>query len=162
MKNNVMIGSIIAIVILILDQWSKFAAFSFLDGLGQESYNVLPFFNIVRVYNTGVSFGMLQGIAYGHIILSLFASAVTIALFIWLIMADNLRLVIGLGLVIGGAIGNIFDRVTIGAVKDFLDFYIGNWHWPAFNIADSAILIGVIILLIDSFLENKKEAKQVK
>lgn len=160
MRHNLIIGSLIALTVVILDQWSKIAIFDFLDTQVYPSYEVIPFFNLVKVYNTGVSFGLFQGMAYGHIILSIFAIFITIALFIWLIMAENFRLVVGLSFIIGGAIGNVIDRITVGSVKDFIDFYIGNWHWPAFNIADSAVFIGVCLILIDSFFYNSKHKKK--
>lgn len=156
MRNNIIFGSIIILFWIALDQWSKIAAFDFLAQQDGGSYAVTSFFNVVEVYNRGVSFGLFGGLPYGHIILSVFAILVVIALYIWLVMAENNLLVVGLSCIIGGAIGNVIDRISLGAVKDFLDFYINDWHWPAFNIADSAVLIGAGLILLDSFVYNKK------
>lgn len=151
------IGIITAIITAFLDQWSKLYAFAILDERLGEPVVVTPFFNLVKVYNYGVSFGMFNDIAYGRVILSAIAIAITIFLLVWLVKEKKTYMVIALGLIIGGAIGNIIDRVTIGAVADFLDFYVGNYHWPAFNLADTAVFIGVAIVLLDSFFEDKEE-----
>ena len=114
---------------------------------------------LVVVWNRGVSFGMLGGDrALPPWVLSAVAVAVCIALFIWLRRSDRPLHGWGIGLVIGGAIGNVIDRVRWGAVFDFADFYVGQWHWPAFNVADSAIVVGVGLMLIDSLVGEKQRA----
>jgi signal peptidase II len=112
---------------------------------------VAPFFNLVLVKNRGVSFGML-GSAPGWMpwVLTAFAVTIAIALAVWLCRADGRLLGCALGAVIGGAIGNAIDRVRFGAVVDFLDFHAFGWHWPAFNVADSAVVVGVGLLVLDS------------
>ncbi|MPY70517.1 MAG: signal peptidase II [Alphaproteobacteria bacterium] len=112
---------------------------------------VAPFFNLVLVKNRGVSFGML-GSAPGWMpwVLTVFAVLIAIALAVWLRRADGRLLGCALGAVIGGAIGNAIDRVRFGAVVDFLDFHAFGWHWPAFNVADSAVVVGVGLLVLDS------------
>lgn len=110
---------------------------------------VTGFFNLVMVWNTGVSFGLFSGID-ARWLLIVVSLAIAVALAIWMWRADNHWLVLALALVIGGAIGNVIDRFWHGAVVDFLDFHLYGWHWPAFNIADSAICIGVGVLLLDS------------
>jgi len=133
---------------LVLDVW----------GLGDKSYEVTPFFNVVTVWNTGVSFGMLQSQSgMAPMLLSGLALAIVIALFVWLRRAEN-RLVAGaLGLIIGGALGNTFDRLVFGAVFDFLDFHAVGYHWPAFNVADSAIVVGVVALLYDGVVRKRPD-----
>jgi len=120
---------------------------------------ILPFFNLTMVWNQGISFGLFQsGNPWPLIIM---ASVIAIVFAFWLCRANRWMEIIALSMVIGGAIGNIIDRLHFGAVADFFDFYIGDWHYPAFNIADSLISIGVVILIIFNlfFAEDKKEQK---
>jgi signal peptidase II len=100
---------------------------------------------------------MFNKINNSNVIFTVIQGGIAIALLFWLYQVKNLYLTIALGLVIGGAFGNAIDRIINGAVADFLDFYIGNYHWPAFNLADSAIFIGVSMLLIDEFLFKKNK-----
>ena len=93
---------------------------------------------------------------WASIALIVFAILISIALAIWMWRVHETLLAVALALVIGGAVGNVIDRIRFGAVVDFLDFHVGGWHWPAFNIADSAITIGVILLILDS-LKSKPE-----
>lgn len=112
------------------------------------SIELLPFFNLTMVWNQGISFGLFQnGNPWPLIILS---SAIAIFFSIWLYKATIWREIIPLGLVIGGALGNIIDRLHFGAVADFIDFHIADWHYPAFNLADSFITVGIAILVINS------------
>ena len=145
------LGFLLAVVIAVADQATKVWA---LDGWFDPPrvIEVTSFFNLVAVWNTGVSFGFLAGYSdWMPLALSAFAVAVTIGLAIWLWRSEGRVLAIGLGLVIGGAIGNVVDRLRFGAVVDFIDLHAAGYHWPAFNLADSAITIGVGLLLIDSF-----------
>lgn len=113
--------------------------------------------NLVMAWNTGVSFSMLRDT--GPWLLSGLAIVVSIGLVIWL-MRLNARLPgYAVGLIIGGALGNVIDRLRFGAVFDFIDFYVGDWHWPAFNLADSAITIGVILLLFDALFQSSDKGK---
>lgn len=131
---------------LVLDVW----------GLAESVYEVTPFFNFVIVWNTGVSFGMLQSrSSLAPLLLSGLALVIVVALFVWLRRAENRLIAIALGLVIGGALGNTFDRLTFGAVIDFLDFHAAGYHWPAFNVADSAIVVGVAALLYDGLFRPR-------
>ena len=112
---------------------------------------VTPFFNLVIGWNYGVSFGMLDSVPeLGAWLLPVAVVAITAVLVVWLYRTDRLRPAIGLGLIIGGAIGNLIDRLRFGAVADFLDFYAWGHHWPAFNAADSAITVGAVVLILDS------------
>jgi signal peptidase II len=160
MNNMFVKGLILAIIVLVLDQWSKFYIFNLLDSQNTQVIDILPFFRLVKVYNYGVSFGMFNDLAYGKLILSSVASIITIILGVWLYRVKDWYMAVALGLIIGGAVGNIIDRVSMGAVADFLDFYIGAYHWPAFNVADIAVVVGVGILLLDSFF--KKDDKDEK
>lgn len=157
---NLYKGLIIAGVIILLDQWSKYYAFKMLENLERPVIEVLPFFNLVKVYNYGVSFGMFNNLAYGQYILSFVAISITLVLCYMLLKAKSTHLAVAFGLIIGGAIGNIIDRLRFGAVADFFDFYIGDYHWPAFNVADSAVCIGVAIIILDEFICKGKKGEK--
>ena len=109
---------------------------------------MLPFFNIVEVWNSGVSFGMFNKLPHGQWILSALALAITLALTRWLLVATDLTTRLALGLIIGGALGNTIDRIRYGAVADYFDFHTYGHHWPAFNVTDSAVFVGVLLLLL--------------
>jgi signal peptidase II len=118
---------------------------------------VTDFFNLVMVWNPGVSFGMLQvDQAHMRLVLSVFAIIVSAGFLIWLWREPRPSIAFPLGLIAGGALGNVCDRLRFGAVADFLDFHVAGYHWPAFNLADSAITIGVILLLVDQFFIANK------
>ena len=147
----------LAAAVLILDQITKWwIVFTVMQP--PRVIPVTPFFNLVMGWNRGVSFGMLDSDSQAAAwILSLLALAITAALGVWLYRADRLRVAFGIGLVIGGAVGNVIDRVRWGAVADFLDLHWAGYHWPAFNVADSAITVGALVLILDSlFVRGKK------
>lgn len=108
-----------------------------------------PYFDLVLTCNRGISFGLLSGTAIGDAIFATTAVVVIVGLLFWLSRVRDGLLAIGLGLVVGGAIGNVVDRLRLGGVIDFLYFHAGSWYWPAFNLADSAICLGVAAMLID-------------
>lgn len=113
---------------------------------------VTPFFNLVLAWNTGVSFSLFASNDVLHLwALIAVTSIVSVILFIWMMKEENTVTVIALGMIVGGAFGNIIDRLLYGAVVDFLQFYIGNFYWPAFNIADTAICIAACIIVLDGF-----------
>ena len=118
-----------------------------------ERINILPFFNLVHVRNKGVTFGLLSG-NLQPIVFVILSLIVVGFLIDYARKNKNYRPFISL--IVGGAIGNIIDRIAYGSVIDFLDFYLGKHHWPAFNIADSAIVIGVFVLFFISYSEEKK------
>ncbi len=150
-------GFALAAITIFLDQLTKIWALAELWD-PPRFHEVTGFFNLVMVWNRGVSFGMFGGLGeIGPWILSALATAIAIGLSVWLWRADTRLIGTALGLIIGGAIGNVIDRIRFGAVVDFLDVHAFGYHWPAFNIADSAITIGVGLLLIDS-LFGKREA----
>lgn len=143
---------LLAAAVLVLDQLSKWVMVEMvLDD--RRTIAVLPFFNLSLAYNRGVSFSLFRSESdWGPYLLSALAIAVCIALFFWARRTETRMLAIAIGAVIGGAIGNVIDRLRFGAVVDFLDFYIPatQWpHWPTFNVADSAIVIGVGLILVD-------------
>ena len=143
-------GSLLVVTMVGLDQLSKWWILTVVMQPPQR-IPVTGFFDLVLVMNRGVSFGMLGGAPeWVAAALIVFAVALAVGLFIWMWRAENMLLALSLGLVIGGAIGNVIDRIRFGAVVDFLDFYVGDYHWPAFNVADSAITVGVVLLILDS------------
>ena len=147
------------VITLIADQLSKQLLLGYLSKSGAMVPVIDGFFRLVMVWNPGVSFGLMGGDrALPPWVLSALAIAVCIALFVWLRRTDRPFTGWGIGLVMGGAIGNVIDRARWGAVFDFADFHIGQWHWPAFNVADSAIVVGVGLMLIDSLIGDRQRA----
>lgn len=153
-------GLILAAIIIVADQASKWLLQDML--LKQPVIEVIPgFFNLVMVWNRGISFGMLGGAgALPPWVLSAIAVAICVVLFFWLRAARSRWTAWAIGLVIGGAIGNVIDRARWGAVFDFADFYIGRWHWPAFNVADAAIVVGVLALLAESLMPGASKERR--
>ncbi len=150
---------VLVIATLVADQASKQLLLGYLVKAGAIVPVIEGFFRLVIVWNRGVSFGLLSGEgALPAWVLSAVAVAVCVGLFVWLRRTDRVFTGWGIGLVMGGAIGNVIDRARWGAVFDFADFHISHWHWPAFNIADSAIVVGVALMLIDSLVGEKQRA----
>ena len=146
----------LAVVVAALDQASKYWVLHVLDLPDRPPLHVLPFFQLTMVWNQGVSFGLLRADSgSGRWLLVAFALAVVGALAVWTHNVRRPLAAIALGLVMGGAIGNnLIDRVRFGAVADFLDFHALAFPW-VFNVADSAITVGVVLLLLDSFVRPK-------
>lgn len=155
------LGLILSFITMFVDQWSKYFVFVMLKDIPEKKMAIMPFVNFVMVENQGVSFGMFNQIPYAAQFLSGIAIGITVILLVWMWQAQKLYLTLALSLVIGGAVGNIIDRVRYGAVFDFIDVYISTAHWPAFNIADSAILLGVARIFYESFIKNDED-KYVK
>ena len=122
---------------------------------------VLPSFNLVMGWNRGVSFGIFDTASPPNqwLLIGLALIIVTVLL-IWLKRADSRLISVALGLIVGGALGNVMDRIHYGAVADFLDFYVGDFHWPAFNVADVGITIGVIVLVLESYFVGSENDKK--
>jgi signal peptidase II len=151
----------LAAAVIVADQASKAWLYQYLAASGRRMVEVLPFFNLVTVWNYGVSFGMFNnGSRAGSWAFVGLALAIVVALAVWVARSGRLLPAAALGLVIGGAIGNVIDRLRLGAVFDFLDVHVAGWHWPAFNLADSAITIGVILLLLDSLFGGAEQSKR--
>jgi signal peptidase II len=127
------------------------------DRLPFISLDILPFFNLTMVWNQGISFGLFQsGNPWPLIII---AGLISTLFSVWLYRTKSWLEAVSLSMVIGGAIGNIIDRLHFGAVADFFDFYIGDWHYPAFNIADSLISVGIVMLVVNSLFFNQNNKK---
>jgi len=168
-------GPLMVVVLLVVDQLSKWAIteklFRVELGLGDPmrfmdwmqnapeplTYVSLPvtsFLNLAMVWNPGISFGLFAGGGWG--LLTIMSLVIAGFFFIWMMRTNAFGETLALALIIGGALGNVIDRVRFGAVVDFLDFYWGDWHFPAFNVADSAISVGVAALVIHGLFFDKK------
>ena len=153
------VGSILGSLLIVgLDQWSKIWVLDLLrQGFFKEP--VTSFFNVVERWNKGISFGMLgdQGLSpYFFIFLT---GAICCLLFIWLLKEKTPLMAVSIGLIMGGALSNAYDRLTIGAVFDFLEFHLYQYYWPAFNLADSAIVLGVGLLFFKSLIKTKQDER---
>ena len=147
--------------ILIADQLSKTMV---LDAklMGRIPMVINEWFNLLLVWNRGVSFGMLaQDAAWGPWALKGLAAILMLVMLRWLWNANHWAQAVALGAILGGAVGNVIDRFRYGAVVDFLDFHYGDWHYPAFNIADAGICIGVVILVLESIVTPLRRPKVV-
>ena len=149
----------VSVVVLILDQCTKLLADAMLTL--HQPVVLLPFLALRKAYNYGAAFSFL-GDASGwqrwfFIVLALVVMAILVA-WLYRLPSDNTRARVALVLILGGAAGNVIDRLAYGYVIDFIDVFYGSWHWPTFNIADSAISVGAFLLLVDAFLEHKKAA----
>lgn len=149
-----------AALALVIDQASKWWVMTLILR-PPRLVNLTPFFDLVPAWNRGISFGLLDtenGV--GAWLFSGLALIIVGVLLVWLRKADRLVIAVALGTIIGGALGNVIDRVRFGAVFDFLDFYLGPYHWPAFNAADAFISMGAIFLVVDSlFARSDLEPK---
>lgn len=141
------------------DQFSKYMlAVNLANG---ENIPFGDYFNLVKVWNTGVSFSMFNNHGdLGRIVLCVLSLAVCAFLLYWMLKEKNTLKVVSLGLIIGGALGNVIDRVRFGAVLDFLDFHLDSYHWPAFNLADSFICVGAAVLILMEFLHKQKKEEE--
>lgn len=142
----------IAIVVLILDQMTKFIAADYLASHGEMK--LTAFLSFTLVHNTGAAFGILSSAGgWQNIFFIVIASiaCVVISWMLWRLDVKNIPLALGLTLILAGAAGNLIDRLVHGYVIDFVDVYYQSWHWPAFNIADSAITLGAFLLIVDAF-----------
>jgi len=158
-------GLILAAAVFAADQASKHAV---LYGLGLigcfpayapgvpvrpcEPIVITPFFDLIMVWNRGISYGLFPADSAGEVWLLIgFMLSVSLVLLWWMTRAETRLLAAGLALVIGGAIGNVIDRILYGAVADFFHFHAFGYSWYVFNVADAAIVIGVVIILLDAF-----------
>jgi signal peptidase II len=160
------LGLAVAIVAALLDQASKMAVLWYFGEPGCASHlvAVTSFFDLVLTCNRGVSFGMFNQTGQAglnSLIFTALAAIVVVILAVWLYRVRSAFLAVAIGLIIGGAIGNVIDRLRFGAVVDFLYFHAGAWYWPAFNFADSAICLGVAAMLLDGLL-SRRVAPQAK
>jgi len=155
------LGLGVAALTVLLDQLSKWwilsVALPCLSGppgpwcqVDSLPIEVTGFFNLVMTWNRGVSFGLFaHEAAFMPYVLIAVALAITAFMLLWLSRVDRPFMAMSIGLIIGGAVGNVVDRLRFGAVADFLDFHLFGWHWPAFNVADSGIVVGVLLIVAD-------------
>ena len=149
---------LLSVVVVVADQFTKWLAQASL--IPYQPVPVIPMFNLTLAYNTGAAFSMLSDASgWQRWFFVSLAIVVVIVLFswVWRMRADERLHAISITLILGGAIGNLIDRLLHGYVVDFLDVYYGSYHWPIFNIADSAITVGVVVLIIDMFINQKNE-----
>ncbi len=150
----------VAALVVLLDQASKWAVLHLIMQ-PPRLIEITGFFNLTLVYNTGVSFGLLGGSApWKPWVLSGVAVVIVVVLLAWLRKQGGTLLLLAGGLVAGGAIGNVIDRLRLSMVVDFLDFHVAGWHWPAFNVADSAISVGVVLLVLDGLFPGRERSKE--
>ena len=155
-------GLLVAGVAMAADQIFKYLLlyeFDFINMRPFDRVEVLPFLDLVMVWNRGISYGLLQADSSLFTrLLTLFQLAAVTLLTWWLLRAERKFLGLGLGLVVGGALGNVIDRIRFSAVADFFHFHAGNFSFYVFNIADAAITLGVIVLLADAFLRPDQKS----
>ena len=150
----------LSLLAVILDQVSKLAIADSMQLY--QSISIMPYFNLTYVHNTGAAFSFLsEAGGWQRWFFAGLAFVISVVIAVWLarLKQQETLLAVALSLVLGGAIGNLIDRLAYGYVIDFLDVYYQTWHWPAFNIADSAITLGVMLMLAESFgLGGSKKA----
>lgn len=154
------LGLSAALVTLVADQVSKLYTLFIYDLPVREPVEIGPFLNLIVVWNRGISYGLFQqNTDLGRWILIVVSILASIGLGFWIRRTTGKLLAISLGLIVGGAIGNVIDRLAYGAVFDFLQLHLGDWSWYVFNVADAAIVAGVVGLLYDSFFLEKRRAR---
>jgi signal peptidase II len=155
------LGMTIALLSLIADQANKWWMLNIYGIEGKGEVRITPFFDLVMVWNPGISYGLFpQGSMGGRLVLIGIAAAAVVGLTVWLANARTAIGGAGIGLVIGGAIGNAIDRALYGAVADFFSLHAFGYHWYVFNVADMAIVAGVAGLLYESFYGGHKKVSK--
>ena len=148
----------VSAAVVVLDQYSKVLVDSSLEL--HQSIELIPSLAIRKIYNSGAAFSFLSDASgwqrWFFIALAVLVVSV-LAVWLYRLPKNQLRMALALSLVLGGAIGNLVDRVLYGYVIDFIDVYYASWHWPTFNVADSAITLGAALLLLDAFTGHKKD-----
>lgn len=154
LKNKGVLISLIALIIIVLDQVSKYLVIKFMN-LWETIPVVDGFFNLVHVRNRGIAFGIMnkQGSESLYYLLIAFTVVAIVLILFWTIRLNPgaKSLILGFSFILGGAFGNLIDRVFRKEVIDFLDFYLKSYHWPAFNVADSAITVGTVLIVFNVF-----------
>lgn len=158
MNRRLRLGLAAALAVALADQATKWWMAGLILPRQGRPIELLPFFNLVEVWNRGVSFGMFSGAQSAWVLVAV-AAVISLGLLWWLARAESGMTALSIGLVLGGALGNVVDRLRLGAVFDFLDFHALGWHWPAFNLADSAITVGVALLLLEGLSGARKSPK---
>jgi signal peptidase II len=158
-KTRNFLFGIFAVISLVLDQWTKVLARTHLLPLGpwQTKVIVPNYFDLRYSENTGVAFGMFQRLSGGRILLTVVALAALLLVGYYLKRSGprQFRLHIALGLIGGGAVGNLVDRIAFGKVTDFIVWHVGQHEWPAFNIADAALVVGVALMALDMLVDKR-------
>jgi len=148
------------VTIIVIDQWTKkvvVGRFNLYDTIAV----IDGFFNITYVLNPGAAFGFLAKMSEQYrVAFFVLVTIIAVAIVVYLLIKEKSVLLrrYAYSLILAGAIGNLIDRITIGKVVDFLDFYIGKYHWPAFNVADISISVGVGLLILDMLMEKKRKS----
>jgi signal peptidase II len=157
------LGMITALVTLVLDQASKLWLLFVYNLPLKEPVRLLPVFDLVVVWNRGISYGLFQQSSdIGRWLLVVVSIIAAVGLSIWMLRAEGRVLSLSLGLIVGGAIGNAIDRIAYGAVFDFAHLHVGTFSWYVFNIADAAIVAGVVGLLYDSLVLERARMRAQK
>ncbi len=149
--------ALVAVPVVALDQLTKRLALELL--VPHQPVPVVPGFNLTLMFNTGAAFSFLAGASgWQRWFFTAVALVVSAAIVVWLqrLPAGSRWLAAALGLILGGALGNLWDRLVLGHVVDFIDIYYGRWSWPAFNLADSAITVGAVMLVIDALRARRR------
>lgn len=146
------------LIIVVLDQFSKYLASSLLPL--HESMTLIPFLNLTLAHNTGAAFSFLSSASgwqrWFFVVLAITVSVVIVVM-LKRLPATEQRQALALSLILGGALGNVWDRIQLGYVIDFIDVYYAEWHWPVFNVADSAITVGAALLVYDMFASHRHD-----
>jgi len=151
-----MLWLIPALAVLALDQITKHWISAMLQA--SDTVTVTSFFKLVLWFNTGAAFSFLAGGGGWQRLLFIAIAVAAILVILWLLYKhpEQSLFCAGLSLILGGAVGNLWDRILHGHVVDFLLFHAGGWYWPAFNIADSAITVGAVVIIFDGFISNRR------
>ena len=161
-----LLGFLVAAITLVVDQGHKIWMLDVFDIAARQPVALTPFLDLVMAWNPGISYSLLSAqTPEGRLALLALSLGATLLLSVWLWRAPKKITTVGLGLIVGGALGNAYDRFAYGAVADFFHFHVGGFHWYIFNIADVAIVAGVGLLLYESFFmaqKNTGTAQDVK
>ena len=156
LKNNY-IFIIIILLMFAMDRFSKEYVIDFFLSYKEQSYYLYPFFNLTLIWNTGMAFGLFESESNTYHFISALIVVVIVFLIIWLFKSKIFIEKIALSVVIGGALGNLFDRIKFNAVPDFIDLHYRDFHWFVFNVSDIVITIGIILLLLSDILKKNEK-----
>lgn len=149
----------LAALIVALDQATKLLAVAML--VPYRPLAVVPLLNLTLMYNEGAAFSFLAGAdGWQRWLFAGLAVVISVVIVIWMarLQPGETRVAVALALILGGAVGNLIDRLWQGRVTDFIDVYYQSWHWPAFNLADSAITVGAVVMVVDALLAERRRA----